>query len=91
MPFSVLTEALKAHEESEVNKLRTLWEVNRMGWFFYINTKLKKGKQIKDPKKLIKFEWEEVDVEKQDHKQNIELAKKRFLERKEKQKNAQKS
>lgn len=55
--------AMKGYWDREVRHMRQSYEVMRMHAVLTINPHLPRGKQIGDPRKLIRFTWEGVKVQ----------------------------
>lgn len=56
MPLPVLELALKAKQEILLSQKKDVWESARVGWFYFLNSKVKrKFKKLTD---LVKFAWE---------------------------------
>jgi hypothetical protein len=55
-----LHHAFKDFEEVETNRIKIGYERMRLQTMYLVNTQLERNKQFKDPKRLMKFKWDEL-------------------------------
>lgn len=60
MPVAILECAMKAKQEILLSQKRDIWESARVGWFYFLNTKVKR--KFKKLTEILRFSWEKDDT-----------------------------